>query len=63
MPTASVRRTGSLTHRGDKPWNEEQATAVAEALGGTAWQSGGGIWLVLFDAGDGRFVAASEDLV
>ena len=43
--------------------NEEQAAAVAEALDGQTWQSGGGIWLVIFERKDGKFVALSDDSV
>jgi len=42
---------------------EEAAKAAAEALGGTAWQSGGGIWLVRFERGDGRLVVLSDEVV
>lgn len=43
--------------------NEEQANAVATALGGETWQSGGDIWLVLLRRRDGHIVAISEDVV
>ena len=43
--------------------NEEQARDVAEALGGTMWQSGGNIWLVLFEKADGEIVALSDEVV
>ena len=43
--------------------NREQARTVAEALGGEAWHSGGNIWLVRFNAADGRLVAVSEEMV
>lgn len=43
--------------------NEKQATAVAEALEGQAWHSGGGIWLVLLPREDGNIVCISEDMV
>ena len=33
--------------------SEEQATAIAEALGTETWQSRGDIWLVLVRRGDG----------
>jgi len=42
---------------------EDQANAVAEALGGEPWNSGGGIWLVRFSRSDGRLVIASDDAV
>lgn len=43
--------------------DEQQATTIAEALGGTAWQSGGGIWLVLLRRSDGRLVIISDEVV
>lgn len=43
--------------------NENQATAVAEVVGGDPWQSGGGIWLVLKRRADGRLVVISEECV
>jgi len=43
--------------------DEQQATAVAEALGGETWQSGGGIWLVLVRKPDGRLVVVSAEAV
>lgn len=43
--------------------NERQATVVAESLGGTTWQSGGGIWLVLLRRSDGRLVVISDEVV
>jgi len=43
--------------------DEHHAKAVADALGGEAWQSGGGIWLVLIRRDDGRIVAISQDAV
>jgi hypothetical protein len=42
---------------------QQQAYAVAAALGGEAWQSGGNIWLVRFRGPDGQLVVISEDLV
>ena len=43
--------------------NEQQANSVAEALGGEAWNSGGGIWLVVIKRSDGRLVVISDDAV
>jgi hypothetical protein len=43
--------------------NEQQAEAVAKALGGETWQSGGGIWLVIFRRADSRVVVISEEVV
>jgi hypothetical protein len=42
---------------------EEQATAIAEALGAEAWQSGGDIWLVLVHRRDGHLVVISDEVV
>jgi hypothetical protein len=43
--------------------DERQANAVAEALGGSAWNSGGGIWLVRFERTDGKLVVISAEMV
>jgi len=43
--------------------NEKQANVVAGALGGQAWQSGGGIWLVLLRQGNGKLVVISDEAV
>lgn len=43
--------------------NEQQARAVAEALGGETWQSGGDIWLVLLRRSDGTLVVISDEVV
>lgn len=43
--------------------DERQANAIARALGGETWQSGGGIWLVLIHRADGRLVVLSDDAV
>ena len=43
--------------------NEQQANALAEALGGLTWNSGGGIWLVLKERSDGRLVVISDEIV
>jgi hypothetical protein len=42
---------------------EEQANAVAGALGGDVWQSGGDIWLVIFRRADGHAVVLSDEAV
>ncbi|MDP1661223.1 MAG: hypothetical protein Q8L55_04835 [Phycisphaerales bacterium] len=42
--------------------NEKRAEALAAALGGEAWQSGGGIWLVTLNVG-GKVVAFSGDCI
>lgn len=43
--------------------DEQQATAIAAALDGETWQSGGDIWLVLKRRADGRVVAISDEVV
>lgn len=43
--------------------NQVEAKAVAAALKGQAWHSGGGIWLVRIRRADGRLVVVSDDLV
>ena len=43
--------------------DEEQATAIADALGGETWQSGGDNWLVLLTRTDGKLVVISDDSV
>lgn len=43
--------------------NEEQAKAVADALGGNAWNSGGNIWLVQVQKEQGDMVVISDDVV
>lgn len=42
---------------------EENAMAVADALGGETWQSGGGIWLVLKRTANGRVISFSDEVV
>ena len=42
---------------------EEQAIAVAQALGGDVWQSGGDIWLVIIRRADGHVVVLSDEAV
>ena len=37
----------------------DQVQAVAEALGGSAWNSGGGIYLVRIERADGHLVVRS----
>ena len=43
--------------------DEEAAEAVANALGGDSWNSGGGIWLVIFKKPDGSLVVVSDEVV
>ena len=42
--------------------NEKQAEALARALGGEAWNSGGGIWLVQLLVGE-KLVVFSDDCI
>jgi len=42
---------------------EESARRIAEVLGGEAWNSGGGIWLVIRKRADGKVVAISDESV
>lgn len=41
----------------------EKAKQLAVLLGGEAWQSGGGMWLVLLKREDGKLVVVSDDAV
>lgn len=41
----------------------EKAKQLAVLLGGEAWQSGGGLWLVLLKREDGKLVVISGDTV
>ena len=43
--------------------NEQQAQAIADALGGETWQSGGDIWLVTLRRSDGKVVVISDDAI
>ena len=43
--------------------DERSAKVIAEALGGAAWQSGGGVWLALKERPDGRLVVISDEVV
>ncbi len=43
--------------------DEEQATQIASALGGEAWNSGGDYWLVLFRRSDGKLVVISDEII
>lgn len=42
--------------------DESQAEAVAKALRGEAWNSGGGIWLVVFRPINGKVVVLSDEV-
>ena len=42
---------------------EENAEVVARILGGEAWQSGGGIMLILFRRQAGKLVVLSDDCI
>ena len=43
--------------------DEKQAKALAKAIGGEDWQSGGGIYVVGIRRPDGKMVVISDDLV
>jgi hypothetical protein len=43
--------------------DEGHANVVAKALGGLAWQPGGGEWVVLFERIDGKVVVVSDEAV
>jgi hypothetical protein len=43
--------------------DERQAEALAKAVGGEAWQSGGGIYVVALRRPDGSIVVFSDDVV
>jgi len=43
--------------------NEEQVKAIADALGGNTWNSGGNIWLVRIQKEKGDMVVISDDVV
>ena len=43
--------------------NEQQAQAIADALSGETWQSGGDIWLVILRRNDGKVVVISDDVI
>jgi len=43
--------------------DEHRTQVLAKALGGDAWNSGGGIWLAVVRRSDGRIVAVSDEAV
>lgn len=43
--------------------NEQAAKSIAKALEAEAWQSGGGIWLVIRRRHDGRLVVISDETI
>jgi hypothetical protein len=43
--------------------DEEKANALASALGGETWQSGGDIWLVVLRRSDSHLVVFSDEVV
>jgi hypothetical protein len=43
--------------------DQKQAETLASILGGEAWHSGGGIWLVTIPKDDGRLVVFSGDCI
>lgn len=43
--------------------DERQAAAMAQFVGGDAWNSGGGIWLVRIQKGTEKLVVISDEAV
>jgi hypothetical protein len=43
--------------------NQKQAELLAKAVGGDAWQSGGGVWVVTLNREDGHLVVFSGEAV
>jgi len=43
--------------------DEGQAQEIAQALGGNAWNSGGGICLVKIERADGHLVVISDEVI
>jgi hypothetical protein len=43
--------------------NQITAPIVAAALGGDAWQSGGGIWVIVKRTSDGRVLTLSPEVI
>jgi hypothetical protein len=43
--------------------DEQRAVAIARALDGETWQSGGGIWLVVIRKAEGSLVVISGDAI
>jgi len=41
--------------------DENQAEALVQVLGGSSWDSGGGIWLAVKERADGHVVALSDE--
>jgi hypothetical protein len=63
-PSLSAQMSGTVyPFKGDLAMDEQQATALAEAIGGETWQSGGDIWLVIIRRDDGRLVVMSDDVI
>jgi hypothetical protein len=42
---------------------EQQPRAIADALGGETWQSGGDIWLAILRRNDGKVGVISDDAI
>ena len=41
--------------------NEQQANQVADVLHASAWNSGGGVWLVMIPNHEGELIVISDD--
>lgn len=48
---------------GDDGIHEGNADVIARALGGEAWHSGGGVWLVLLRRQDGTLLVVSDEAI
>jgi hypothetical protein len=52
-----------MVRRGENKMTKKNAVAVAKAFDGTAWHSGGNIWLVRIDRPNGNLVVLSDELI
>lgn len=62
-PAAPRQRRRREMKRGKLTMDEKRANLIAQALRAEAWQSGGGIWLVIRRREDGHLVVISEDTI
>ena len=60
--SAERNTQGGSKSSGEHFMSEEQATAIAEALGGKAWQNGGDVGVVLVRCSDGHLVLSQTRL-
>jgi hypothetical protein len=47
----------------ERKMTEERADKLAETLGGYAWNSGGGVWLVIVERADSHLVTLSDEVI